>query len=150
MSEQKDLKKFVSMRGAPFYRRDVRLRRALCGFEFAKGCGFTSFPQREFKPLGLAIWGAPPLATMQQALIGSTNQVLVSYSGVPARFFAMGDSYEQIAKLMDEGKEPPGWCDWDVIELGQRAAVMVRSREGDMLGPDDGVEICFWGTAIDG
>src|SRR6185369_1898722 len=79
--------------------------RCMLGFE-SDGVFWRAMPQRPFLPRGLMLWGVPDGATLEQAVIGQELQVLVSASGVPAKFFAMAKSYEELAKRVDEGCEP--------------------------------------------
>ncbi len=125
----------------------VHIWRALLGFSFRDGC-FWGMPQVSFRPNGLVIWGAPDGAVLEQAVIGNRLEVLASVEGVPVKFFAMGESYAQIAKLLDEGKEPPAWCTWHVITPGTNLRIMIQSKKGKTLGPEDGIELCMWGRAL--
>lgn len=136
----------LRLEGKPFHRGGVRFQRGLLGFTFDGGF-FVGEPYRPFVPHGLAIWGAPAGARLIQALIKCDQQVSMSHAPVPARFFAFGDSYEQIAKLLDEGKEPPTWADWDVIELGSRVRITLESVDNKLLTPADGIELVMWGVA---
>jgi len=121
--------------------------RCLCGFGFAAGV-WTSYPQRIFKPRGLVIWGAPPGAVLRQATIGQKLEVTVSCEGVPVKFFAFGDSYAQIGKLLDEGKEPPAWCSWSSVIPGSLIRIDIASADGRALTPKDGIELCMWGETV--
>jgi hypothetical protein len=125
-----------------------RLRGALLGFDFA-GQYFEARPYKPFRPRGLLIWGAPPLAVIDFAQIDSQEQVKAGYSGVPARFFSTGESFEQIAKQLDEGKEPPCWVSWEAINPTGSCRVFVRDPLGVALGPAQGIELVFWGLALE-
>lgn len=121
--------------------------RALLGFEFIAG-EFVSQPQRPFRPRGLIIWGAPNGATVEQCIIGTQLQIQVSVPPVPAKFFAMGKSYEDVAKMLEQGIEPPGWCTWDAVQLGQIVRLTVRDAHHGTLGPNNGIELVMWGHAL--
>jgi hypothetical protein len=105
-------------------------------------------PQEPFRPSGLAIWGAPARATVTQCLIGPQLQLVCAFGAVPAKFFAQADSYAQLAKLVELGKEPPAWCAWDPIAPGVRLRLELKASNGLLLGPGDGIECCCWGTAV--
>lgn len=103
---------------------------------------FEAVPQRLFRPQGLIVWGAPAGATLR-VYIGINLEGAVSWSGIPARFFAMGDSFEQIAKLLDAGKEPPAWIEWPDVQVGHRAAIAF-----DNCPQDAPIELCMWGRTV--
>jgi hypothetical protein len=129
------------------------LENVLLGFTWT-GSFFMAMPQRSFRPHGLAIWGAPPGAMVEQ-LVVMQDHVQVSCEPIPARFFAMGDSYAQLGKLIDEGKEPPNWVTWPMclpgcsIRVGIRTSAVMDHGSGFALslGPADGIEICMWGQS---
>lgn len=147
MTEEKLLKSALREAGEPFRRNGVEFRRCLLGFEWKGELGFVASVQRPFQPRGLAIWGAPPGAVVQQALVGNDLQLVASFGDVPARFFAMGDSYEQIAKLLDQGKEPPAWCDWDVAHPGMFIRVRLCASGKSQVALYEGIELAMWGVA---
>jgi len=139
---------------APLLPSDYELpqRRLLLPFTW-KGQRFNAEPQRPFRPRGLVIWGAPPGATVH-CWIGIHLEIVAAWGDVPARFFASGDNFEQIAKQLEAGKEPPAWVDWHdirpgvIVQLEVRSRTNVAKRTGDLpLGPDDGIELVMWGYA---
>lgn len=138
----------LKLLGTDFYRGHVRVRRGLLGFHFRDGLYFESQTVRPFKPSGLLVWGAPDGALLRQSYIGNDEQVLQSYDAAPVRFFSTGKSYEQIAKMLDEGAEPPEWVDWKPVVPGDIVRIRIESAEGKCLGPKDGLEICMWGLAL--
>lgn len=107
-------------------------------------------PVVPFRPEGLVIWDAPPGALVQQAQIGMDHQVKVSHAPVPARWFASGDNYQQIAEAIAAGKDPPGWCSWKVMYPGLRMQLTLMTSDGRPLGPESGVELCMWGLSVHG
>lgn len=119
-------------------------KRGVLGFGFAEG-QFVAAPDRPFKPRGLIIWGAPAGAQVRMALLDQREQVLRSADGIPARFFASGDSFEEIAKQLDAGKEPPAWVDFDMIDGWAMLRVVISSSEGMGLSDGDGLELVLWG-----
>lgn len=124
----------------------MNVKNCVMPFEYV-GTKFIARPQRPFKPHGLAIWGAPRGAVLEQALIGTSMQLVCSYSDIPCRFFSYGDSYEQIAKLVNEGKEPPAWCAWDIVHVGMNVQLYI-ALDGTPLGPSDGLEVIMWGRSV--
>ncbi len=81
-------------------------------------------------------------------------QAIASFGHCPARFFATADSFAQVAKMVDDGKEPPAWVTWRACELGSVVRVHIvdanfgaDGRAGRILGPKDGIELAMWGEA---
>jgi hypothetical protein len=130
----------------PFHDPDVV--RLLLPFEFVPGQGFHANVQRPFRPKGIAIWGAPPGASVL-FFVGVNIEGLASYGQVPAKFFAMGDNFEQIAKLLEAGKEPAAWITWPALDPGTIVRVRIHARgHGDPLGEKDGIELGMWGLGL--
>lgn len=124
---------------------------AVLGFRFmGEGAGgfWNGEPQRPFRPAGLIVWGAPAGAMLEMATIGRDMQLAVSCEPVPVRFFAMGESFADIAKKLDEGIQPPAWGNWDAVVPGVRARIRIVDRNGRGLGPADGIELVMWGFAV--
>lgn len=88
------------------------------------------------------------MADVETMRVGNMQQLSVSHGHLPARFFSMAQSLEQIVELLEKGIEPPSWGDFDTAEVGNTLVVLVRSQQGKVLGPDDGVELCMWGKAV--
>lgn len=122
-------------------------KRAL-GFEYHEGA-FVGNVWTNFLPKGLIIWGAPDGSNLSQALISNANCALASHVGVPTKFFGHWKSYAEIAKSVDEGVEPPGWCTWSSVMPGQTIRIVISASDGRALGPKDGVEICMWGVSVE-
>lgn len=137
----------LHMRRHRFNYRDVRLVHSLLGFRYNEGT-FVAATQRPFRPSGLIVWGAPDCALVQQAIIGNQYQASVSCDPVPARWFAQARNYEQIAKMLDEGKEPPAWVHFDTVRPGAIVRINISDARGVPLGPAEGVELCMWGLAV--
>lgn len=122
-------------------------REALCAFEH-NGSFFMAQPQLLFKPLGLMIWGAPEGATMEAAYVGNMMQLLVSMGKFPAAWFAQSQSFEQIFERAKEGLVPASFGSWDTCKVGMLLRVMIESKTGAQLGPQDGVQIGMWGWTV--
>ena len=136
----------LRLEGKPFHRGGVTFQRCLLPLVATREPGmYDGEPQRLFLPRGLAVWGAPPGTMIDQALCGPQLQCVAAYGRVPARFFAFGDSYEQIAKKLDEGSEPPNWCDWDPISPGSRARLIFTEADGTRLPLNTPLELAMWG-----
>lgn len=134
------------MKWEPGYQRN---RKRLLGFTYSESRnGFITEVVYPFRPSGLIIWDAPPLAVVNQCIIGNQYQIVASYDPAPAKFFSLGKNYEQIAALLDEGIELPNWCDFDPIEVSQRVLVQITNSDGP-LGPKDGIEVCMWGLSLE-
>lgn len=138
----------LRMEGKPMHRGGVTFQRCLLPLihkrEDKPGM-YIGEPQRLFLPRGLAVWGAPPGAMVTASTIGMQLQIVAAYGPVPVRFFASGDSYEQIANKLDAGEEPPAWCDWDPITPGNAARFEFVDQRGQPL--TDPIELAFWGIA---
>ncbi len=128
-------------------RRVERKVQALCAFEWA-GFRFQAQPQMLFKPTGLVIYGAPQDAVFEYAQVGNQQELLVSFGKFPARFFNLDKSFEQIAKDLEQGLEPPAWGDWDTCQMGMNIRVTISAKDGSPLGPDQGVSIGMWGWVV--
>ena len=124
-----------------------RTRRCLLGFRFSsEGNAFYSHPYLTFRPCGLLIWNPPPLSTVSCVITGQ-NQLVASFEPVPAQWFATAKSFEQLAAEVAEGKEPPAWCTFSVVEPGQTIEIAVQSG-GVSLSPADQVELVMWGRCV--
>lgn len=119
--------------------------KAMCPFEWS-GLYFTAYPQRPFKPSGLIIWDAPKGTEVTQSVIGNVPQLTVCYGGIPARFFAFGDSYEQIVAKLDKGLQPPSWGTWDTVRVGERITIELM-LDGKPVGKPEGISIAMWGVS---
>jgi hypothetical protein len=137
----------LRLEGKPMHRGGVTFQRCLLPLIRQKERPglYLGEPQRLFLPRGLAVWGAPPGAMVAASTIGMQLQIVAAYGPVPVRFFASGDSYEQIAKKLDAGAEPPTWCDWDPITPGNGARFEFVNEQG--LPLQEPIELAFWGIA---
>lgn len=121
----------------------VRTVRALLGFKREGMTSFVGEPLRPFKPRGLLLWGELRGVGLTMAVHNYHHLVKVSFEPVPARFFATGDSYEQIAKKMDAGAEPPAWVDWNAVAPGEYIRLYFDGLSSALAS----VELCMWGDA---
>ena len=137
----------LRLEGKPFHRGGCLFQRGLLPFipDSQIDGMYWGEPQRVFLPRGLAVWGAPPGTMLSFALCGAQLQAVVAMGSVPARFFAQGDSYEQIAKMLDAGAEPPNWCDWDPVRPGSKVRLEFTDLQGAKL--HQRLELAMWGIA---
>lgn len=95
--------------------------------------------QRYFKPRGLMLWDVGTLQ-LSATLIGNVDGVvLASYGMLPARWFTVAQSFEQVRTAMTEGKEPAtGWGDWNCMYPGIQVRLIF---DGDCSA----VQAVMWG-----
>lgn len=105
---------------------------------------YLAQPQVPFKPRGLMIWGAPDDADVTQIWIGRNLQVVAALGPIPAKWFSMAQSYEQVERLLKEGIEPPSWPDFNVVMIAQYVEVHIASKEK----LTDNTKIVMWGFGI--
>jgi hypothetical protein len=121
-------------------------KRTVLGFRYERGVYVGTSERGAFTPHGLIIWGPVDSASIRMATIGMDEQVLQSMDGVPAKFFALGMSYEHLAQLMAEDIEPPAWVSWSEIVQGGSVRIMLTDEStGAVLGPEHGVRLAMWG-----
>lgn len=90
----------------------------LLTFEPESEYTLTATPQKPFKPLGLMLWDVGTLS-VQAMVIGRQPQLSVSFGLVPARWFTVSQSFEQVVASFAEGKQPgQGWGTWDAMYPG--------------------------------
>lgn len=104
---------------------------------------YTAEPQVIFKPKGLMLWGELDDAEVTHVKIGRDYQLVATWGPIPARWFSMAKSYEEVMKAFEEGKDPPGWGEFNVIQLGMHVEVLIDSKK--KLGP---TQILMWGLGI--
>lgn len=122
---------------------DVVLRKKLLPLVWQSAGMWGQMAQLPFKPRGLLIWDAPPRTLVSQVIIGIGLEVVSTIGPVPARWFMSGESYEQIAKKIDDGAEPPAWVDWSPMGVGQQLRVMLEF-DGRPLA-DSEAQLVIWG-----
>ncbi len=115
----------------------------LLGFQPTLNPGqFRALPQMSFKPRGLMLWNIEPGTMLRQCVISLQEQVLVSTDPVPAQFFTMAQSYEQVAKAIEQGSEPPSWCDFQAVQPG---CSITLEFTGNRI---DHIQAAMWGEAV--
>lgn len=120
-------------------------RKTVLGFRYENGMHIGTSERGAFKPCGLMIWGPTDGAAIRIATVAMDEQVLQSMDGVPAKFFALGLSFETVTQLVEEGVEPPAWVDWDELQPGCQVRIMVTDQAGQVLGPQHGLTLAMWG-----
>jgi hypothetical protein len=121
-------------------------RKTVLGFHYAGGVFIGKSDRGPFKPRGLVIWGAPDTAVVRAATIDMEEQVLQSMDGAPAKFFALGLSFEHIAQLVEEGVEPPSWCEFITLHPGGQVRIIITDDKAQVLSPAHGITIAMWGV----
>lgn len=116
-----------------------RVEQSLCPFTYHAGVWLAQ-PQRPFRPRGLMIWDAPPKSSVQ-IMIGCDLQLVVDVGPLPTRWFSSFQSFEQIAKAIDEQKEPPAWGTWRAVEPGMRIMLRIEPASEDL-------QLVMWGDSV--
>ncbi len=116
-------------------------QQALLTFERVTSDGriFQAAPMKPFLPRGLMLWDVGTLQ-LEAMVIGRDDQLVVSFGRVPARWFTVAQSFEQLAESVLAGVEPPSWGTWDRLFPG----VLVRLV---FDGPADAVQALMWGLS---
>lgn len=122
---------------------NTRIKRDFLGFKWEKSHFQAQIIAGAFRPMGLMLWDCPPRTWMKQTLLGNRLQTLASWDPVPAELFMMAQSFEQIAKHIEEGIEPPTWPDFDSAHIGNLIRVELVDDDGKTVGPP--VRVAMWG-----
>lgn len=123
-----------------------KTRKMMLGCKWNNNGYWVAYPDLPFTPMGLMIWNAPPGTMIRQFLIGNQTQVLASWDAVPTAFFSMAKSYTQLKTMIDEGYEPPNWCDFDGLQLGNNARMLLIDSKGRPLTEEGDIQMAMWGT----
>lgn len=123
--------------------KDQQIKRTILGFKYEGNVFQAEIYVGPFRPMGLMLWDCPPRSWISQTLVGNQTQILASWDPIPTEFFTMAKSFEDIAKLLEEGYEPPGWPDFDAAHIGNRIRVAVIDDSGKPVGPP--TRIAMWG-----
>lgn len=111
---------------------------------------FIAWPQNVFRPEGLAVW-APEDAEVE-IQNGMDVDAVVSSGNTPAAFYyAMpkGMGYAELAERIEKGETPPkSWQEFRTLEVGNSIKISV-SRFGNVLGPENGVQLVMWGLTVE-
>jgi hypothetical protein len=109
-------------------------------------------PQMTFRPAGLMMWGVPPGAFIEMLLIGPVPQLIAAVGPIPAEWFTTWDSYDAVFKAHQEGKDPPGWGDFQIMSPGMyfRVEMMIPDQLKGQLNPDwaSDVRLLCWGHLV--
>lgn len=119
----------------------------LLPFHYVAGGRWRAQPFTPIAPTGLAIWGASTTAAVEAIFFNGVNRFFAGDGPVPARWFAYGHSYEQLARLIARRREPPAWLVFPVVTPAD-ALELVLSERGEPLTPDHGVSLCAWGLGL--
>ena len=116
-------------------------RQSLLTFERATADGriLQAQPMRPFLPRGLMLWDVGTLQ-LEAMVIGRDDQLVVSFGRVPARWFTVAQSFEQLAASVLGGVEPPSWGEWDPLYPGLIVRLVFD-------GPTDGLQALMWGLS---
>jgi hypothetical protein len=102
-------------------------------------------PIRPFTPRGLMLWNADHLE-VEAAIIGTQHQLVASCGRIPARWFSTAQNFEQVAKALQEGKEPgQGWGAWDSVYPGSLVRLTFTAPV-DLFLPR--VQALMWGHSL--
>lgn len=104
---------------------------------------WTEHPQMLFKPMGLIVWGASDQTYIDDIQCGNQSEVQASCSGIPARFFEVGKTFDELKKLAEVGELELSLPQRSILRMGALHAGMtmrVRTR-----GPFS--QFCVWGVA---
>ncbi len=123
--------------------RPQRLVKGMLGFKW-NGDHFRAQPDQSFMPKGLMIWDAPEGAWLTQTLISNQMQILASWDPVPVRFFTSAWSFEQIAKQLETGIEPPTWCEFDSCDIGNTIRVFLTDGNRQPILSEK-TAVAMWG-----
>lgn len=130
------------LRRLPFASAPMRCdKQALLTFERVTSDGrmFQAEPMKPFHPRGLMLWDVGTLQ-LEAMTIGRDDQLVVSFGRVPARWFTVAQSFEQLCESVLQGVEPPSWGTWDPLYPGIRVRLVFD-------GPADGVQALMWGLS---
>lgn len=124
------------------------MMKTILGFVYVEPFWIAAPECEQFKPIGLAIWGAPKGSTVAACILGNSREILASRDPIPARFFGTFRSFEAIAKAMARGEEPmPGWPSFSTLIRGQGLRIHLLGPRGVHLEPD-GIELAVWGKSL--
>ena len=93
-------------------------------------------PQKPFQPRGLMLWDVG-LLNVQAALIGTNHELLCSFGLVPARWFAVQQSFDAVMRAQNAG-DAAAWGHWSVCHPGMLVRLVFD-------GPADRVKALMWG-----
>jgi hypothetical protein len=127
-------------------RQEENRMNALAAFRIPKGRDLDAAyslvicPQVLFKAEGLMVWGVTDDSYIEQIHVG--HQIVADVCGapIPARFFSMAQSWEEVEKQVKEhGISGPAWVTWPTNHLGCQTVITIRGPMANAL---------VWGKAV--
>lgn len=107
----------------------------------AAGTVLVAHTQRVFKPVGLMLFGPRDVLERLNVLAtqaGRDEQLIWSSASVPALWWSTQQSFAEVVKALDEGKQAASWGSWDVVVPG----IVIRLHfDGDASA----VRAVMWG-----
>lgn len=119
----------------------------LLPFHHIAGGRWRAQPFTPITPTGLAIWGTSTTAEVKAIWFNGCNRFFAGEGAVPARWFAYGHNYEQLARLIARRREPPAWLVWPTLTPVDALEIVLADR-GVELTPDHGISLCMWGLGL--
>lgn len=141
------LRKFIQHNGPIQHNSPKRIKRAFLGFKYDSGYYIATIIFGHFRPHGLMLWDIPSRTWMTQALLGNQNQILAGWNPIPADLFTMGQNFEQITKLIEDGIEPPGWPDFDSAQVGDKIRIRLTDDNEREIGSN--ARVAMWGLVAE-
>jgi hypothetical protein len=102
-------------------------------------------PQLMFKPKGLIIWGATDQTFVESIQCGNMVEASVNAAKIPARYFEVGKSFEEIQKLAELGELEMSLPDRQKLDMNIMVPGTVMTVH--LRGPFK--NFCVWGIAPD-
>jgi hypothetical protein len=127
-----------------------RIRKTLLPF-LARDLGeFESQPQEIFKPHGLILWNAPEMSVVETLLIGNSLELVAGIGPIPAKWFSIYESYEQIWESQLDGKEPAGWTEFHTVSIGMIIKLRMSAHKDFPVSKEawDKVQVLMWGLSV--
>ncbi len=123
------------------------LRKGMLGFKY-NGHYHIAQPMIVFRPMGLMIWNVPDDCYLAQSMIGTREQILASVDPIPAKFFTMANTYEQVSKSLEEhGIEPPSWAEFDTLTPAHILRIRFTDKDGKRIETPH-VQLACWGYSV--
>jgi len=102
--------------------------------------------QRPFTPKGLMLWNVDGL-DIEAILLGRDLQLVCSFGRIPAAWFAVSQSFEQVVQSFADGKDPgKGWGRWSTAWPGGEIQLRFDNVPGGILA--DNVRALMWGHVL--
>lgn len=121
--------------------RERTERQGLLTFEHEPGSPYwLCTPQRSFAPKGLMLWDVGSLQ-LRAMTLGRDHALVSSCGLVPARWFAVQQSFADVVKALESGNEAAAWGTWKTVYPG-----ILIQLEFD--GPCDHIQALMWGLEV--